>query len=100
MLLRAYGVTSDLSVAWWSLRAGVALERCLAEGAAKNACGELDAALAACSADAGPGSTPGAPCSAGGVCEAQCYLDSVPDLCAPQPAGLGAFAQCASRCTF
>jgi hypothetical protein len=77
-----------------------ALQSCLAKGAAKNACGMLDAALAACGADAGASATPGAPCTAGGVCEAQCYLDDVPDVCAPQPADLGAFSQCASQCTF
>jgi hypothetical protein len=81
-----------------------ALQSCLARGAAKNACGTLDAALAACGggADAGAGTspTPGAPCGIGGVCEAQCYLDSVPDVCAPMPADLGSYTQCASQCTF
>ena len=81
-----------------------ALEGCLAKGAAKNACGMLAAALAACGgdagADAGPGATPAPPCTSGGVCEAQCYLDSVPDVCTPEPAQLGAFSQCASQCTF
>ncbi len=77
-----------------------ALETCLAKGAAKNACGMLDAALAACGADAGPSPPPSVPCATGGVCEAQCYLDSVPDVCVPRPAELSAFTQCASQCTF
>jgi hypothetical protein len=82
-----------------------ALQSCLGKASATNACGMLAAALAACpggAADAGAGtaSTPGSPCSAGGVCEAHCYLTSVADVCAPEPAELGAFSQCATQCTF
>ena len=87
-----------------------ALESCLGKAEAKNACGMLDAALAACpggadagapaGVDAGSSATPDPPCSIGGVCQAHCYLTSVANVCAPQPAELGAFSQCASQCTF
>ena len=80
------------------------LEACLAAGEAKNACGMLDTALAACPGEpdggAGDAGVPPAPCTDGGVCEAQCYLDSLDDVCTPTPAGLDAFSQCASQCTF
>jgi hypothetical protein len=89
-----------------------ALESCLKKGEAKNACGMLAAALAACpgsadagtlspaGADAGSSSTPDPPCDIGGVCQAHCYLTSIANVCAPRPTELGAFAQCASQCTF
>jgi hypothetical protein len=77
-----------------------ALQSCLGAAEATNACGMLTTALAACGADAGAGPLPGAPCSAGGVCEAHCYLTSLADVCAPSPAELGAFSQCAAQCTF
>jgi hypothetical protein len=84
-----------------------ALEACLDAAEAENSCGQLDAALAACSggapdggAAAGSSGTANPPCSVGGVCEAHCYLTSIADVCAPRPAELGAFSQCASQCTF
>jgi len=80
------------------------LDTCLAAGRAQNACGKLDAKLAAC----GPSSTPPTdspaddttlePCTTGGVCSAQCYTASIADVCAPKPAELSAFADCASHC--
>lgn len=79
-----------------------ALDRCLAAGRANNACGELDARLADCPADASPGPSDASsePCTANGACSAQCYLDSLRDVCAPTAAELSAFADCASHCVF
>jgi hypothetical protein len=84
-----------------------ALDGCLAAGRANNACGELETELAAC-----PGETPDAgadgndggssiePCTAEGVCSARCYLDALANVCAPSPAELARFADCASHCVF
>ena len=84
--------------------AAAELDRCLVAGRANNACGELDARLAACPAGASGDVTDGGaslePCTANGVCSAQCYLASLADVCAPSPAELAAFADCASHCVF
>jgi hypothetical protein len=81
------------------------LDACLAAGRADNACGELAAKLDTCpkEADAGAdddGGAPLEPCTSEGVCSARCYLDSLSDLCAPSPAELASFADCASHCVF
>ena len=79
-----------------------ALETCLAGARESNACGELDAKLAACGADgaspSGEGGTSIEPCATGGVCAARCYLSALADVCAPSAAELSAFADCASHC--
>jgi hypothetical protein len=81
-----------------------ALDTCLASGRARNACGALDAKLAACGTASTPSSaaptddTTLEPCTTGGVCSAQCYTAAIADICAPKPAELSAFAECASHC--
>ena len=83
--------------------ARTALDTCLAQARARNACGELESRLAQC-----PGnvtgtpdpSTPPAPCGAAEVCSARCYLDNVTDPCRPQPIQLAGAEQCAHRCPF
>jgi hypothetical protein len=81
-----------------------ALDTCLAAGRSNNACGELETKLAACgSSSAQPSDAPASdtalqPCTTGGVCSASCYLDSLANVCAPTPAELSAFADCASHC--
>ena len=84
--------------------AAAVFDRCIDAGRASNACGELERRLAAC-----PGESAGTrsadepslePCTANGVCSSQCYLDSLADVCAPAPAELAAFADCAAHCVF
>jgi hypothetical protein len=77
--------------------ARVALNACFDVARASNACGELAARLAKCAA---ANSSPAVPtaCAALGVCAAQCWLDSVADVCAPTPAELSAEARCAATC--
>lgn len=81
-----------------------ALDRCIDAGRASNACGELEARLAACPGASAAAATDGGPslepCTANGVCSAQCYLGSLADVCAPAPAELAAFADCAAHCVF
>lgn len=67
---------------------------CLDAARARNACGALDTALAACGAPLSPGPVP-SPCS---TCTAQCYLDAVRNVCTPVSADLAAFEQCARDC--
>ena len=76
---------------------------CLAAKASGTACAKLEAGLAGCDPAVPPPSAPALPpnpCTASGDCSARCYLDSVPNLCAPLPAELAAFADCASHCVF
>jgi hypothetical protein len=78
-----------------------ALDACLAAGRANNACGELTTKLAACPSGTPAPNDGGAtldPCSAEGVCSARCYLDALVDVCAPTPAELAIFSDCASHC--
>jgi len=94
-----------------------AYSACLAAKANGTACAELDKKLAACddasSSEGGAGasasssdsdSSTGIPdvtaCSASGNCSSKCYLDHVPDVCAPRPIDLGDFADCADHCVF
>lgn len=83
------------------------LDACLVAGRAQNACGTLDAELALCAngdagapqASASPeGDTTLEPCTTGGVCSAHCYTASITNVCAPTPAELSVFADCASHC--
>jgi hypothetical protein len=84
--------------------AAAAFDRCIDAGRASNACGELETRLATCPGESAAAGTAGAPalepCTANGVCSAQCYLDSLADVCAPAPAELAAFADCAAHCVF
>jgi hypothetical protein len=84
--------------------AAAAFDRCIEAGRASNACGELDTRVASCPDDSAGEATNAEsslePCTASGVCSAQCYLDSVHDVCAPAPAELAAFADCAAHCVF
>ena len=76
---------------------------CLTTKDAGTACGELARGLAHCAAsDTTPhGSALAAnPCTASDDCSARCYLDSVPNPCAPLATELAAFADCASHCVF
>jgi len=77
-----------------------ALNSCLESAQASTSCGALAAALAACpGTDAGmdAGAIP-SPCTASGVCAANCYLQHVPNVCAPLPAQLVSYQDCASVC--
>lgn len=80
-----------------------AYSACLAGKASGTACAELAAGLTECEPAAAPPHDPelaASPCTASGDCSAHCYLDSVPNLCAPLAAELAAFADCASHCVF
>jgi hypothetical protein len=80
-----------------------AYSACLASKAAGTACAKLEQGLAACGEGAPDPSDPAlalSPCTASGDCSAHCYLESVPNLCAPLAAELAAFADCASHCVF
>ena len=80
-----------------------AYSACLGAKAAGTSCVKLEQGLAECDAGAPPADAPElalSPCSASGECSARCYLDSVPNLCAPLAAELAAFADCASHCIF
>jgi len=75
-----------------------ALDTCLAQNTATNACGELERRTAPChSVDAGSLAPRGA-CTAARACAARCHLDSVTDPCAPRPDELSASATCAQSC--
>jgi hypothetical protein len=79
--------------------ARAALDACLSQARAQNACGELANGLAQCPAGGPPDSaTPPAPCGAAEVCTSRCYLDSVTDVCRPLPLQLTQAAQCAQQC--
>lgn len=80
-----------------------AYSACLAAQDSGTSCAKLEAALARCDASAPQPGDPApavTPCTASGDCSARCYLDSVPNPCAPLAAELAAFADCASRCVF
>ncbi|HEV8550529.1 MAG TPA: hypothetical protein VGQ57_15900 [Polyangiaceae bacterium] len=91
-----------------------AYSACLSTRASGTACAELTQKLTLCGAsgaEAGAGSSSAdsdpasgipdvTPCTASGNCSSRCYLDHVPDLCAPRPADLAAFADCAEHCIF
>ncbi len=75
------------------------LDSCLAQARGSNACGQLANQLAECSTEGPPDpSAPPAPCDVAGVCAARCYLDSVPNVCLPQPLQLSQAFQCAQLC--
>jgi len=75
------------------------LNSCLEAGQASTSCGALASALAACPGyDAGSSGPVPSPCTASGVCSANCYLTNVPNVCAPLPAQLTAFQTCAAVC--
>ena len=75
------------------------LNTCLAAGQASTSCGALTRALAACpGADAGTSGPIPSPCTASGTCASSCYLQAVPDVCAPLPAQLVAYQSCAAVC--
>jgi hypothetical protein len=75
------------------------LEACLNRAEATNACGVLAAKVDACSPDAGDGGTGlGPACTIERICEAQCYLDSVSNVCAPAVNELSEHTQCAASC--
>jgi hypothetical protein len=76
--------------------ARAALDACLAQGRAGNACGQLEEKLAACPGRVAP--VLPAPCGAAEDCEARCYLDRVADACAPSRVELSAYASCTSQC--
>ena len=83
--------------------ARTALDECLANGRAHNACGELESRLAQCPGNVNgtpDPSIPPAPCGAAEVCSARCYLDDVRDVCRPLPVQLTEAEQCAQRCPF
>jgi hypothetical protein len=78
-----------------------ALDSCLATATARTSCGRLETAEAGCAAprpDAG--TALGAPpaCTAARECQAQCYLASVRDVCAPQVDELQSVAACTAAC--
>jgi hypothetical protein len=76
-----------------------ALNACLAQGRSMNACGELASRLAQCPGFMPPDPTiPPAPCGAPEVCSTRCYLNSVLDLCHPQPAEINQATRCAQTC--
>ena len=80
-----------------------AYSACLAAKASGTSCVKLQQGLTECDAVARPPGDPelaSSPCTASGECSARCYLDSVPNLCAPLAAELAAFADCASHCVF
>jgi hypothetical protein len=81
-----------------------AYSACLASSASATACAELARGIARCDAnathDADDPELALSPCTASGNCSARCYLDSVPNPCAPLAAELAAFADCASHCVF
>jgi len=79
--------------------ARAALDDCLANGRAMNACGELANALAACGAPTPPDPLlPPSPCGSTEICCSRCYLDNVTDVCFPQPIQLSGAGQCAQQC--
>jgi hypothetical protein len=79
--------------------ARAALDSCLAAGRANNACGELAARLAQCSGESSPDpSAPPGPCGAAEVCSSRCYLNSMPNVCLPQPTQLAQALQCVQSC--
>lgn len=73
---------------------------CLAAKDSGTACAKLEVGLAECDPAAPPPNDAASPCTASGDCSAHCYLESVPNLCAPLAAELAAFAECASHCVF
>ena len=74
---------------------------CLAAHEAGTACAALERETQACdTADAGDDDEGPTPCTASGDCSAHCYLDALANVCAPTPAELAAFADCASHCVF
>jgi hypothetical protein len=75
-----------------------ALVDCLAGGSANNACGELAQKLTACSPTTPPPHDVPQPCVDTGVCASRCYLDSVANVCSPQPPELADFTRCARSC--
>jgi hypothetical protein len=78
-----------------------ALEACLNAASAGSACAAYQAKLAACPPPTGnspPGSPIVTPCTVNLQCQAQCYLDSVANVCAPGLSELDAFSLCASSC--
>jgi hypothetical protein len=75
------------------------LNGCLESAQASTSCGTLARALAACpGADAGGSGPIPSPCTANGVCNASCYLQEVPNVCAPLPAQLSAYQACSAVC--
>ena len=78
-----------------------ALDACLAQGRAHNACGALASKLAQCPGATAPDpSVPPTPCGALEVCSATCYLADVSLPCAPTSSELAGVAQCQRLCPF
>lgn len=73
------------------------LDQCLASTRAGNSCGILDGKLAACPSGSATGFAP-APCSTIELCTSRCFLDSVSQVCRPQPVELVDFAHCVQQC--
>jgi hypothetical protein len=78
-----------------------ALEACLNAASAESACAAYAAKLASCPPPSGtspPGSPVVTPCSLNSQCQAQCYLSTVANVCAPGLSELTAFSACANAC--
>lgn len=77
----------------------MALDACLANAAANNACGELARKTGPCAtADASTAPAPAPACTTNRECAARCYLDGVADVCAPRPDELAAVGSCVGTC--
>jgi hypothetical protein len=82
-----------------------ALSQCLASAGENSACGQLEARNAACTvaADGGEpqsdaGTAPPTGCDLNRECQARCFLDHVPNTCAPNIDELAAYTDCAVSC--
>jgi hypothetical protein len=77
-----------------------ALDACLAAATAGTSCVALTTRENACPAGPAPAPAPALPaaCTGRRDCEAQCYLASAADVCAPGVGELDAFEACAAAC--